>query len=332
VVQDRLRALLAPGHDSFKRHNAALALAVVGDQSPEIVAYAQDAVAKQLPDPHTSAPPTTPGNAGDAAVLAACLPMERRVELARYYCERILDTTAAENTRVTYANACRLAAKDLAAEIRQELYDQLIPLRTPPESTHPSDLLAHRLRDPFSFIRIDTTTGALRREIVKTLAVLAAHHDRQDFLWKAAQPLAVSGASADVRAVGDVGFTLARNGYAPHLPWASLAFSSDSETRKFAAALIPFIPDLDAEAITTLARDDQTPVRCELAQSITNIRSRAGADVDHSLIVQAAEILRTDTSYRVREILARSSAPDPTDRTGSYHRRGDAANLRRGCG
>ena len=103
MVQDRLRALLAPGHDSFKRHNAALALAVVGDQSPEIVAYAQDAVAKQLPDPHTSAPPTTPGNAGDAAVLAACLPMERRVELARYYCERILDTTAAENTRVTRA-------------------------------------------------------------------------------------------------------------------------------------------------------------------------------------------------------------------------------------
>lgn len=52
------------------------------------------------------------------------------------------------------------------------------------------------------------------------------------------------------------------------------------------------------------------PVRRELAQSITNIRSTDSADVDLSLIAQATEILRTDTSYRVREILARSSAPD----------------------
>jgi hypothetical protein len=52
------------------------------------------------------------------------------------------------------------------------------------------------------------------------------------------------------------------------------------------------------------------PVRRELAQSITNLRSTASADVDLSLIAQATEILRTDTSYRVREILARSSAPD----------------------
>jgi hypothetical protein len=50
--------------------------------------------------------------------------------------------------------------------------------------------------------------------------------------------------------------------------------------------------------------------RRELAQSITNIGSRASADVDLSLIAQATEIVRTDTSYRVREILTRSSAPD----------------------
>ena len=60
-------------------------------------------------------------------------------------------------------------------------------------------------------------TGKLRRQIAETLAVLAADHDRQDRVSKAAQQLAVSGEFSDANTVGNVGYTLAKKGYAPSL-------------------------------------------------------------------------------------------------------------------
>ena len=80
-----------------------------------------------------------------------------------------------------------------------------------------SDLLTRRLRNPFGFLRIRTRTGKLRRQIAETRAVLAADHDRQDRVWKAAQQLAVSGEFSDANTVGNVGHTLAKKGYAPSL-------------------------------------------------------------------------------------------------------------------
>ena len=90
-------------------------------------------------------------------------------------------------------------------------------LRLLPASAARSDLLTRRLRNPFGFLRIRTRTGKLRRQIAETLAVLAADHDRQDGVWKAAQQLAVSGKFSDANTVGNIGYTLAKTGYPPNI-------------------------------------------------------------------------------------------------------------------
>ena len=311
MVADRLRALLAPGEYRLGRRSAALTLAAIGDRSPQFVEYAEAAVAEQLPDPATGRPVGAPGNCEDAAILAAVLPAERRAELARYCGTRVADTSADENTRMNYANACRLAVDGLPAEIRAELFDQLFPQQASPESQHPHDVARRQLENPFSFIRMTThSTERLRRHIAKALAALATDHHRQDRLWKATQQIAVSGSSIDVNTVGDVGFALAKAGYAAQLPWAAMACSSDANMRSLAAALIPYMPEVDAELATNMASDPKPPVRRELAQAIVNTGNNLSGD-DASRhdewIDPVVNILRGDPSYHVRQILGRLS-------------------------
>jgi hypothetical protein len=141
---------------------------------------------------------------------------------------------------------------------------------------------------------------------VKTLAVLAGDDARQERAWRAAQPLAVSGDRYDANAVGDVGYTLAKQGFAAQIPWDALASSSDVEMRRLAAALIPFTPDVDADAVTNLARDKNWAVRRDLAQAIGNITRNSddgGAVSDQ--FHEAIDILRSDPRYRVRSALGR---------------------------
>lgn len=307
MVADRLRALLAPGEYRLGRRSAALTLAVIGDSSPQFVEYADAVVAEQLPDPATDRPAGSPGNCEDAALLATALPMERRIELARYCSTRAADTSADENTRMMYANACRLAADGLPAEIRAELFDQLFPQQAPPESQHPKDVARRHLESPLSFIRMTTHgTERLRRHIAKALAALATDPDRQDRLWRATQQIAVSGSAIDVSTVGDIGFALAKAGYAAQLPWEQMACSSEAKMRQLAAALIPYLPEVDPDLVTNLANDPNTPVRRELAQTIFNIcHNPSGDDATgrHGWIDPVVEILRGDPSYRVRQIL-----------------------------
>jgi hypothetical protein len=246
-----------------------------------------------------------------AAVLAAVLPAERRAELARYCSTRVADTSADENTRMNYANACRLAVDGLPAEIRAELFDQLFPQQASAESQHPHDVARRQLENPFSFIRMTThSTERLRRHIAKALAALPTDHDRQDRLWKATQQIAVSGSSIDVNTVGDVGFVLAKAGYAAQLPWAAMACSSDANMRSLAAARIPYMPEVDAELAINMASDPKPPVRRELAQAIVNTGNNPSGD-DASRhdewIDPVVKILRGDPSYHVRQILGRLS-------------------------
>ena len=151
---------------------------------------------------------------------------------------------------------CRLVVDGLPAEVRAELFDQLFPQQASPESQHPHDVARRQFENPFSFIRMTThSTERLRRHIAKALAALATDHDRQDRLWKATQQIAVSGSSIDVNTVGDVGFALAKAGYAAQLPWAAMACGSDANMRSLAAALIPYMPEVDAELATNMASD-----------------------------------------------------------------------------
>lgn len=309
MVADRLRALLAPGEYRLGQRAAALTLAVIGDRSPEFVAYAQAKVAEQLPDPDTGLVAGSPGNCDDAALMAAVLPEQRRAELAQYCATQVAAGDADEDTRMTYATACRLAAEGLPAEIRAELFDRMFPQHRPAESQHPHDVIRRELDNPFTFIQMTMhSTERLRRRIATALAVLATDYERQDRLWKATQPLAVSGSRIDANTVGDVAFILAKAGYAAQLPWAAMACSSEFEMRRLAASLIPFTPDVDPELVTNMATDPHPWVRRELAQAIVNVgKNVSGNELprQQQWIDPVVETLRGDASYRVREIVAR---------------------------
>jgi hypothetical protein len=305
LIRPRIEALLsaAPERRQAQRHRAALALVEIGENSPELTTIADDAVTTQL-DTTPAHAARRAGSAEETAILAACLPDDRRAMRARRYCTRILDADDTERNRAIYASACRIAAADLPADIRNELFDELFPLHTPAESRHPSDVVQRRLKDPFGFLRVQTRPGRLRRQVMKTLAVLASDDARQERAWRAAQPLAVSGDRYDANTVGDVGYTLARTGFAAHMPWDAMASSSDAEMRRLAAALIPFTPGVDAEAVTSLARDTNWAVRRDLAQAIGNLTR--GSDDGGAVSEQfndAVDILRSDSSYRVRSAL-----------------------------
>jgi hypothetical protein len=276
-------------------------------RTPELVTIADNAVSEQLAS-SVAETVSRVGKAEVAAILAACLPLERRTELARHYCTRILDTNETENNRATYASASRIAAQDLPADVRNELFDRLLPLDTATDSEHPFDVLQRRFSDRFGFIRIQGRSGELRRQVVKTLAVLAADRQRQDRVWRTAQQLAVSGEPIDANTVGYVGYTLAEHGYAPHMPWDAMACSPDSEIRRLAAALIPFTPDIDTELITNLARDKQTTVRSQLAHAIADITADTDNETtSHQVVDVARDILRSDPSYRVRSTLGQAA-------------------------
>ena len=49
--------------------------------------------------------------------------------------------------------------------------------------------------------------------------------------------------------------------------------------RSLAAALIPYMPEVDAELATNMASDPKPPVRRELAQAIVNTRNNLGDNV-----------------------------------------------------
>lgn len=305
LIRPRLEALLpaTPDRRLAQRLHAALALVEIGETSSALTTIADNAVTIQL-DTIPAHAGRRAGSAEETAILAGCLPIDRRAVLARHYCARILDADDTELNRAMYTSACRIVAADLPDEIRNELFDELFPLHTPTESRHPSDVVQRSMNDPFGFLRVRTRPGRLRRQVVKTLAVLASDEARQERAWRAAQPLAVSGDRYDANTVGNVGYSLAAKGFAAQLPWDAMASSSDAEMRRLAAALIPLTPDVDIEAVTSLASDTNWAVRRDLAQAITKI-TRASAAASKQF-QGAIDLLRSDASYRVRSALIRT--------------------------
>jgi hypothetical protein len=317
MVRDRLRNLLRPGVARRRSQvlNAAQALAEIGDQCPELTAVA-DAIAAQWLE----------GGAGlqgfgdedrlpgveQSATIAGGLLIDRKVQLACHFADRVLDGKDDEQSRATCAAACAIMGADLPADVRNELFDKLFPLKSVTleevpglfDTWEPLDIGGYihirKLRNLFKMLGIKRRPGELRRGVLKALAVLAADLDRQERLWRAAQQITISGDWADILAVTDVGYTLSKNGFAAHLPWDMMACSSDAETRRLAAALIPFIPKFDIELVSNLARDAAPGVRQGLATSLSkiNVDNLSESDAEHVETVVAT--LRADPSYRVR--------------------------------
>jgi hypothetical protein len=171
--------------------------------------------------------------------------------------------------------------------------------------TNAFDAMERRLRNPLGSFRISGGEGRLRRYALKALAVLATNTDRQEQVWRAAQELIVTAERQDSVAVAEVGFRLSERGFAPNLPWASMAYSADREMRQLAAAMLPFLSEIDYEAAESLSRDAVTNVRCELAISLSKLAERA-AGTEESQRERVAPLIggmRDDSSHRVRSAL-----------------------------
>jgi hypothetical protein len=164
--------------------------------------------------------------------------------------------------------------------------------------------MEQQFRNPLGPRRITSDAGRLRRFALKALAVLATDTNRQQRVWRAAQRLIVSGQKQDSVTVANVGFELSTRGFAPELPWLSMAYSADREMRQLAAALIPFFPSFDYDGVSSLAADDSKQVRCELAVTLKKLAQRtdlAASDQQH--ISELITRLRDDSSFRVRSAL-----------------------------
>jgi hypothetical protein len=207
--------------------------------------------------------------------------------------------------RASYAVAFVNLGPHLPDDERDRVFGQILPLAgETQESTNFFDAMQKRFRNPVGRELIGSDQGRLRRFTLSALAVLATDRDRQEQVWRSAQRLIVSGQRSDSVAVARVGYTLSQRGFAPNLPWRSMAYSADREMRQLAAALIPFLPQLDCEAIDDLGKDKVTNVRCEFATSLRNIASQNNAAIDEDQRVDLVTRLQRDASFRVRAALS----------------------------
>ena len=297
MVTARLSALLNPqaGLRGIKCRNAALALVQIGERSPELLAVADDAVNKQL----TDAPAETRRRAGDAeetAVLACAYPTSGvsnwRTITAISYSTQTAATTSEQPTRprsefspttfpwlcaTTCSTACSRSALPLTATIQTTFTNTC--------STTDSGSCGCKLARahfgaksprhwPFS-----PPTMCVRTACGRPLGSWLCRGD-----------------AVDTNTVGYVGYSLGEKGYATEMPWDSLACSPEPEIRRLAAALIPWLTDLDAGLISQLAGDSQTSVRRELALSIAALIAD-GTDTSHLAgIGSAIDSLRSDAS------------------------------------
>jgi hypothetical protein len=156
-----------------------------------------------------------------------------------------------------------------------------------------------RLGDPFAPFHIERIPGALRRQVIMTLAMLAADGQRRRLVWHAAQLLMRTGESRDALAFARASYALSRFGFSIELPWRTMALSNDPEMRLLAAVVFPTSTEqMDFEATASLARDPDAEVRIALAESLA-----ARGHLGSVGIEELMQILRTDPSYRVRRKL-----------------------------
>ena len=308
LVKDRLITILESAPERrIQSMNATMTLVEIGDRSPTLLAAAEGFITRELHRPlaYTANSVARVAWVEEPAVMAKCLDVDRRIALARHCLQRAVDVNDLEANRASYAVAFVNLGPHLPDDERNHVFDRLLPLAG--ESQKPTNLfdaMEKRFSNPLGNFVITGDQGILRRFTLAALAVLATDRDRQEQVWRAAQRLIVSGERIDSVSVAKVGYTLSQRGFAPNLPWRSMAYSADSEMRQLAAALIPFLPQLDLEAIGDLVNDKVTNVRCDLAVSLRRLAARE--DPESALGEAWADLvtrLRRDPSFRVRSEL-----------------------------
>ncbi|WP_156671124.1 MULTISPECIES: hypothetical protein [unclassified Mycobacterium] len=316
VIEARLVALLEATEDipknRIRRMNATMALVAIGNRSPSLLASADAIVERELRSPVAY----TRNSVGrlawveEPAIISKCLPPQRREELAMHYLHRALDEQDIEANRASYAVAFVHLAPDLSQNVCNRVFDGLLPLaQGPMAATNAFDIMEARFRNPRSWFRVTGPTDRLRRSTLKALAVLATDAQRQHQVWRAAQRLIVSGRRSDSVAAADTAFRLSKAGFAPNLPWQSMVYSADVEMRQLAAALLPFLPSLDFDAIGSLASDSVTNVRTDLAIALRKLMNRSDlSSQDREELSDVVQTLRDDSSYRVRSELPEAAS------------------------
>lgn len=304
LIEERLQNLVGPYtiEESGKVRNATEVLVRLGNRSKKVIEAAESFVAREL-----AAPPTYSANqiahiAGksDTATIASCLSADRQIALARHFCDHALDEKDIEGNRALFAGALIPLADTLPTDIRDELFDRLFRLAVgSDEPASQFDAWERRFGDPFAPFHIERVPGHLRRQVIMTLAMLAADGQRRRLVWHAAQLLMRTGASQDALAFARTSYQLSRFDFSIELPWRTMALSNDPEMRLLAATVFPTSTEqMDFEATESLARDPDRDVRIAVAESLA-----ARGHLGSVGIEELTHILRNDPSYQVRRRL-----------------------------
>ena len=307
LIAERLQALVGPYEtaDIGKVRNATEVLVRLGNRSQEVREAAESFVARELASPPTYSAGTIAHIAGkaDIATMATCLSADRQIALARHFCTHALDENDSEGNRALFAAALIPIADQLPTDVRNELFDGLFWLAVgSDEPASQFDEWERRLGDPFAPLHIERLPGRLRRQVITTLAMLAADGQRRRLVWHAAQLLMRTGESKDALAFARASYQLSRFGFSIELPWRTMALSSDPEMRLLAATVFPTSTEqMDFEATESLARDPDKDVRIAAAESLAE-----RGHLDSVGIGELTQILRNDPSYQVRRRLPHS--------------------------
>jgi hypothetical protein len=304
LIEGRLQNLVGPHtiEESGKVRNATEVLVRLGNRSKKVIEAAESFVAREL-----AAPPTYSANqiahiAGksDTATIASCLSADRQIALARHFCDHALDEKDIEGNRALFAGALIPLADTLPTDIRDELFDRLFRLAVgSDEPASQFDAWERRFGDPFAPFHIERVPGHLRRQVIMTLAMLAADGQRRRLVWHAAQLLMRTGESQDALAFARTSYQLSRFDFSIELPWRTMALSNDPEMRLLAATVFPTSTEqMDFEATESLARDPDRDVRIAVAESLA-----ARGHLGSVGIEELTQILRNDPSYQVRRRL-----------------------------
>ncbi|MBU8824760.1 HEAT repeat domain-containing protein [Mycolicibacterium goodii] len=282
--------------------NATEVLVRLGNRSNEVIEAADSFVARQLaaPPAYSAKRVSHLGGMSDIATIVTCLPPDRQIELARHFCSHALDENDIEGNRALFAGALIPLVDTLSTDIRDELFDKLFGLAVgSDEAAGQFDVWEKRFGDPFAFFHIERVPGRLRRQVIMTLAILAADGQRRRLVWHASQLLLRTGESQDALAFARTSYQLSRFGFSIELPWRTMALSSDPEMRLLAATVFPMATEqMDFEATESLARDSDTDVRIAVAESLASRGHLGSVGIE-----ELTQILQADPSYRVRRRL-----------------------------
>jgi hypothetical protein len=304
LIEERLQTLVGPyeTQEIGRVRNGTEVLVRLGNRSKEVLEAADSFVAREL-----AAPPTYSANhishiAGksDTATIATCLSPDRQIALAWHFCNHALDDNDIEDNRALFAGALIPLADTLPTDIRDELFDKLFRLAVgSDEPASQFDEWERRFSDPFAPFHIERVPGHLRRQVIMTLAILAADGQRRRLVWQAAQLLMRTGEGQDALAFARTSYQLSRFDFSIDLPWRTMALSSDPEIRLLAATVFPTSTEqMDFEATESLARDPHRHVRIAVAESLA-----ARGHLGSVGIEELTQILRNDPSYQVRRRL-----------------------------